>query len=1491
MHAGVGPRLSRGHAHRDPLPGAAPSMSVSQFLEAFQDLPCLAHPAYAREWRQLGRESDPALFFQGALGFADRLRDGGKLASAAELYAAIAALDAQPHPGPLAEAVSRARSRLEALQGQGAFGARFEVLAGRFVRDATDYGMIVPMIAGSVVFQSVRAASLGRLLSGSNAAWHRRGFGARLSAGLLGYAAEVPVFALSSRGLRDWGGEEVAWDGGSVAKDLAGAAITLAALKGSGYLAQRALRGSPSLSGTVQKFQQAALPQVAMFLGLMAAHRVEADLGLRPHVDGATAVTDTLASMFSLGVGSRLGHRILGERFARFQRALNVRAAGSVPGPLRLEPTPAWAVAGAGSGPRVAVPNLDSGPRVPVYLASSLDPKAQGKSPSGKAPEAAPLEASGEIPAESSLSPEGVGLRLRPYQGEYLKAAVEAMRKAASKGGRGPAPALLDRGYILSPFQTGKSLIIGPLAEAARDVFPGKQTLVLSPFKIVQSQVLRDLATTFRGRVSVFDAHQKNLDGEVVVASVYSLARYLKRAEAGDLPFQPERFGLVVVDELTYVLADSWRRILGSLGFVDGEGRPTRSRGKFALGLGGTGEREDGRHVREFFGDTFLAGRGLNWFVQEGYLHRVYGLEVPYGKSVEDSERVEDGAESLVAMRNTPENRRRILDTYEQYLGGKKAMVFVQSVQAAKDLEADFNARLGPGYAVAVTRETADRKVDLHTDRFSSGEGAKVLISVRRLATSFRALGVHGVIHGYQTASWNLFAQRSSRPLARQEGEAQRDILIVTMEGRAMPLQRAQSAATLLGVYRKPPSGRVYRPGETEVGGGGQASAKPPRGRKPLLAPGSSEPAAPLQTETDSFARQIREVLREKFGGDVLRMSERARLRLAELDALLHGVLPETHLEAVRLAKRLGIPPLTLGEAWLQDKAALLEATYPLPAGMGEAQRHLTRLFRKAVLLQASRGSVLSLVESGAISQTQYGAMRNRFRGQFSLQPQSLGEVHRWLLDSGVADSVALRNAIGAYAAERGGGVKDRKTAVEGLEEGFDPHYLDALDVAGNVKLSSLWGAEQPRLPPEAETPIERLDAERSAERLRIALSQLSDKRRQVLELRYGLGEAEPSTLIKIAPRLGLISHERVRQIELDALRKLRHPSLSRYLRPYYREEPADPFPRQNWEGEMATALRSLGLSTATQRLMSEHGLTQLGDLRALTESFFFRFGGLRDFVLQDVNRAFARRGWLPVPKVQERPGPTSENYSYIRWHLPLIERVETGDPAAWRELLGILEANPPTVEPILLRLFALERPGLILDAVLLLRRLDLPGDHHLWKVAQEYVLAGIAGLAPRYPKQMEWTLARDVTKEIHKYGTYRNPQLTLALQILRERGLLEARRVWNYANPELVSLPTPEGLQGIQARRRFWYGAVWEALRSLPESKSDFSVTLLAPPSLGFPDPLPPVLVERGRGYLSIILPTGRFSELKGALVADGFEVSEVDSVLRLRRLQSKPR
>lgn len=60
-------------------------------------------------------------------------------------------------------------------------------------------------------------------------------------------------------------------------------------------------------------------------------------------------------------------------------------------------------------------------------------------------------------------------------------------------------------------------------------------------------------------------------------------------------------------------------------------------------------------------------------------------------------------------------------------------------------------------------------------------------------------------------------------------------------------------------------------------------------------------------------------------------------------------------------------------------------------------------------------------------------------------------------------------------------------------------------------------------------------------------LDTLDEKERDILRLRFGLGEGQASTLKEIGERFG-ISRERVRQIETKALAKLKHPSRSRYL-------------------------------------------------------------------------------------------------------------------------------------------------------------------------------------------------------------------------------------------------------------------------------------------------------------------------------------------------------
>ncbi len=80
--------------------------------------------------------------------------------------------------------------------------------------------------------------------------------------------------------------------------------------------------------------------------------------------------------------------------------------------------------------------------------------------------------------------------------------------------------------------------------------------------------------------------------------------------------------------------------------------------------------------------------------------------------------------------------------------------------------------------------------------------------------------------------------------------------------------------------------------------------------------------------------------------------------------------------------------------------------------------------------------------------------------------------------------------------------------------------------------------------------PVEKADRQLLKEQVRGVLSVLSDREREVLELRFGLKDGQDHTLEEVGKYFG-VTRERIRQIEAKALRKLRHPTRSRQLKDY----------------------------------------------------------------------------------------------------------------------------------------------------------------------------------------------------------------------------------------------------------------------------------------------------------------------------------------------------
>jgi RNA polymerase primary sigma factor len=84
----------------------------------------------------------------------------------------------------------------------------------------------------------------------------------------------------------------------------------------------------------------------------------------------------------------------------------------------------------------------------------------------------------------------------------------------------------------------------------------------------------------------------------------------------------------------------------------------------------------------------------------------------------------------------------------------------------------------------------------------------------------------------------------------------------------------------------------------------------------------------------------------------------------------------------------------------------------------------------------------------------------------------------------------------------------------------------------------------------DAPSPMDAAAKEMLRKQVENALSALSEREREVLELRFGLKDGKEHTLEEVS-RYFDVTRERIRQIEAKALRKLRHPARSRELRDY----------------------------------------------------------------------------------------------------------------------------------------------------------------------------------------------------------------------------------------------------------------------------------------------------------------------------------------------------
>jgi RNA polymerase primary sigma factor len=134
-----------------------------------------------------------------------------------------------------------------------------------------------------------------------------------------------------------------------------------------------------------------------------------------------------------------------------------------------------------------------------------------------------------------------------------------------------------------------------------------------------------------------------------------------------------------------------------------------------------------------------------------------------------------------------------------------------------------------------------------------------------------------------------------------------------------------------------------------------------------------------------------------------------------------------------------------------------------------------------------------------------------------------------------------------------------RPTSEEiAAEMGLEPHTVQRMIQASYEPLSleKPMGDEEGRrlgdlIADEViDSPDEAVGQRLLAERLEQVLDTLTPREARILRLRFGLRGGRTHTLQEVAQVYGL-TRERIRQIEKEALRRLRHPSRARLLRHY----------------------------------------------------------------------------------------------------------------------------------------------------------------------------------------------------------------------------------------------------------------------------------------------------------------------------------------------------
>jgi superfamily II DNA or RNA helicase len=362
-------------------------------------------------------------------------------------------------------------------------------------------------------------------------------------------------------------------------------------------------------------------------------------------------------------------------------------------------------------------------------------------------------------------------LRLRPYQAKALDAIVGHLPWAPDDRGNP------QRFAVVLPTGAGKTVLFAHLAKRWRETehhragLPARVLILVHRDELVTQAVdkLRQVAPGVP--VGVVKAERNDVDHDVIVASVQTLAREHRRAQLPPI-------GLVIVDECHHASAAGYRAVMEHVGcYYEGKYADLRA---VAVGFTATMARGDGQGLGDVWQEVVFRLDILD-LIEQGHLVDVSGRRVTVdGLTLENvAQRGGDYAPtSLSEALMSADAMRVTADAYEKYARDRSGIVFVPNVESAHAFAAEFMDRGIVALAVWGGMRPDDRRRAL--EWFRRGD-VQVLVNCAVLTEGFDAPIASCAVIARPTLSAALYVQLVGRVLRPHPGKT--DALVLDVAG------------------------------------------------------------------------------------------------------------------------------------------------------------------------------------------------------------------------------------------------------------------------------------------------------------------------------------------------------------------------------------------------------------------------------------------------------------------------------------------------------------------------------------------------------------------------------------------------------------------------------------------------------------------------------------------------------------------------------------